>query len=296
MASAEAWRSKLNTKYLKSDIDRWDATLKAQIRTLKQKVENKRCFDCGSDDVTWASPKLGIFICVACSDVHRAAGAHITCVKNFNTYLWGPDEVALMTAVGNKRGRELYGRELVSPSADKNSKVAACTRKYGGAEVQRLVETEIANAKAAASRGAPVIEEARKPAALRQPVEYRLEEAHRAVKPQGAVTDLLEDLLHTDTFATPAKGLACKTNCPAAQSFAATLRSPKAEQRNDGGVDDLEAFLAECNQAVVKAQPCTSAPHHFTKNSFSTYTPFDEGSFVKKERSVDLFEGWESWS
>lgn len=43
---------------------------------------------------------------MTCSDVHRAAGAHITCVKNFNTYLWSPDEVHMMRMVGNRKGKD----------------------------------------------------------------------------------------------------------------------------------------------------------------------------------------------
>jgi len=148
----DSWRSKLNAKYNKQDIEKWDCKLKAQLKALQQHVDNRRCFDCGVADVTWASPKLGIFICVACSDVHRAAGAHITCVKNFHTYLWGPDEVALMSAIGNKHGRELYGEEMVSPSANKNAKVDYCTRKYGCDRVQQLAASQVANAKAHADQ------------------------------------------------------------------------------------------------------------------------------------------------
>lgn len=140
----EAWRSKLGNKYAKKDIEKWDTQLKAELSALRRISHNRKCFDCGVDDCTWASPKLGIFICVSCSDVHRAAGAHITCVKNFNTYLWGPDEVELMKTVGNKVGKELYGSSAVLPSDSKVSKVASCTKKYGSAQVQDSVQQQVA--------------------------------------------------------------------------------------------------------------------------------------------------------
>lgn len=130
----------MGNAFPKEDIDSWEGKLKAELAALKKLPCNRKCFDCGSDDTTWASPKLGIFICVSCSDVHRATGAHITCVKNFSTYLWGPDEVQLMKAVGNQRGRDLYGNKMVSPATSKDAKVKVCTEKYGNFKVQELVQ------------------------------------------------------------------------------------------------------------------------------------------------------------
>lgn len=147
-ATFETWRSKCGSKYPKADIDRWDKQLKADLAALRRLPHNRKCFDCGTDDTTWASPKLGIFICVACSDVHRAAGAHITSVKNFNTYLWGPDEVEVMKAVGNREAASRYGNGMVCQSDSKNSKVANCTQKYGGAQTQRLIQNQVEEAKA----------------------------------------------------------------------------------------------------------------------------------------------------
>eukprot|EP00930_Biecheleria_cincta_P027240 TRINITY_DN1912_c0_g2_i1.p1 TRINITY_DN1912_c0_g2~~TRINITY_DN1912_c0_g2_i1.p1 ORF type:complete len:315 (+),score=55.62 TRINITY_DN1912_c0_g2_i1:50-994(+) len=143
-AVPETWRSKLGKKYPKKEIETWDLQLKAELDALRKIGCNMRCFDYDAGDVTWASPKLGIFMCVACSDVHRAAGAHITCVKNFSTYFWGPDEVALMKAIGNARGRELYGEARVLPSDAKDHKVRTCTKKYGSSEVQKTIESQIA--------------------------------------------------------------------------------------------------------------------------------------------------------
>ncbi|CAE7733401.1 AGD9, partial [Symbiodinium pilosum] len=121
------------------------------------KGRNMQCFDCGVADVTWASPKLGTFLCVTCSDVHRAAGAHITCVKNFSTYLWSPDEVSMMRLVGNNRAQELYRPSSSlswSPQDSKERKVQLCTQLYGSAKAQATSSEMIAAATSESVRAA----------------------------------------------------------------------------------------------------------------------------------------------
>lgn len=163
-AVPEVWRSKLGKKYQKKDIETWDVRLKAELAALKKTGCNTKCFDCGASDVTWASPKLGIFMCVACSDVHRATGAHITCVKNFSTYFWGPDEVELMKAVGNARGAELYGQARVRSSDSKDHKIRACTKKYGSSEVQKAIKSQIAAVTSDAASFSELEAESKRPA------------------------------------------------------------------------------------------------------------------------------------
>mmetsp|Transcript_33954 Transcript_33954/g.81465 ORF Transcript_33954/g.81465 Transcript_33954/m.81465 type:complete len:321 (+) Transcript_33954:79-1041(+) len=153
-SSGEKFRSKIGNSYLKKDVEDWQPRLKAELAALKRSGGNRQCCDCGVLDVTWASPKLGTFLCVTCSDVHRAAGAHITCVKNFSTYLWSPDEVQMMRAVGNDRAKELYrhGQDLSwQPQDTKERKVRRCTELYGSDQAQRLVKDHIAAASASAN-------------------------------------------------------------------------------------------------------------------------------------------------
>lgn len=153
---AEKFRSKIGNSYAKKDIEDWQPRLKAELGDLKRVSANRQCFDCGAADVTWASPKLGTFLCVTCSDIHRAAGAHITCVKNFSTYLWSPDEVEMMRAVGNRRAKELYRRGASlswQPQDSKERKVKLCTELYGSEAVQRAVQQNIAAATASGSSG-----------------------------------------------------------------------------------------------------------------------------------------------
>lgn len=94
-----------------------------------------------------------MFVCVRCSDVHRAVGTHISKVKGCSgTYLWGPDELARMQEMGNARAEELYGSHPApAGSASKEERVAACARKYGRAPAAAAAPTPPRQAPCAAS-------------------------------------------------------------------------------------------------------------------------------------------------
>lgn len=144
------------------DIERWAKQFSLELAALRKQADNSRCFECCAEGPQWASANLGVFICTECSDVHRGCGTHISKVKNFSTYLWGPDEVELMKSIGNKRGRVLYGDATIQPGMSKQDKVIKCTSKYGSSRVRELVGehvraaclkgTEFANGTAQTSR------------------------------------------------------------------------------------------------------------------------------------------------
>lgn len=166
---------------------------------------------------------------VECSDVHRAAGAHITCVKNFSTYLWGPDEVEVMRAVGNRRGVELYGSATVRPSDSKQLKVDACTKKYGCAQAQRAIEgcTVVAKAETA---GGP------KPSAKPQSAsaEATGRRSAPAIRPKDASGPQVAAPLDTDWFD--------------------SLFAPN-EDRPPAAPMELDDFLTMCNSGSAPGAP-----------------------------------------
>ncbi|CAE8581554.1 unnamed protein product [Polarella glacialis] len=215
--SGETWRSKLNNAYRKKDIESWEAKLKSDLLALRKQPHNQMCFDCGAQDTTWASPKLGVFLCVSCSDIHRAAGAHITSVKNFNTYLWGPDEVEVMRAVGNLCGKKLYGTHSHT-STSKQEKAPSSVAKYDRREVQDLVQAQVA---AATARSA-------------ESMAGRLQ--RRVVQEQLPVPK--EETTGLDWFAE--LGLAETSAKPAA-----CLLSDQVQIQENAA--DLDEFLAMCN-------------------------------------------------
>lgn len=119
------WRSKLNNEYPKREIEALDKEHHTILKKLRSEDANKRCVECGTQDVTWAVVNIGAFICMRCSNAHRGVGAHVSKVKGCSgTYLWGPDEIEMMLAWGNKRVNAIYdpshtgGFRLAETSSD----------------------------------------------------------------------------------------------------------------------------------------------------------------------------------
>jgi len=127
------WTSKLGNKYPMQQIQQEDQASQRELKRLRglKCRFNDLCADCGRQDNSWSSVSLGVFICVTCSDVHRSVGTHITKVKGCTgTYLWGPDELDRMRAVGNDGAEKTYGSAKVSPTASKEVKQQFVIDKY----------------------------------------------------------------------------------------------------------------------------------------------------------------------
>ena len=62
---------------------------------------NQSCFDCGNKRPRWASPYLGIVICMECAGRHRSYGTHISFVKSVDLDKWNKKQLKSLELTGN---------------------------------------------------------------------------------------------------------------------------------------------------------------------------------------------------
>ena len=74
----------------------------------RQLPENKSCADCRGPSPRWASTNLGVFVCIACSGIHRKLGTHISQVRSITLDTWTPAQVARFQKLGNAKAAQYF--------------------------------------------------------------------------------------------------------------------------------------------------------------------------------------------
>ncbi|CAH1448846.1 unnamed protein product [Lactuca virosa] len=73
---------------------------KKKLKELLQQSDNHTCADCGAPDPKWASPTIGVFICLKCCGCHRTLSAGVSNVLSVTLDEWTDEEVEAMVEVG----------------------------------------------------------------------------------------------------------------------------------------------------------------------------------------------------
>uniref|UniRef100_A0A8C9Y7V5 ArfGAP with dual PH domains 2 n=1 Tax=Sander lucioperca TaxID=283035 RepID=A0A8C9Y7V5_SANLU len=82
---------------------------KKMLLELLKRPDNSRCADCGAPDPDWASYKLGVFVCLTCSGIHRSLSSR---VKSIKLDFWEDELVEFMKSNGNASARALYEKAV----------------------------------------------------------------------------------------------------------------------------------------------------------------------------------------
>ncbi|KAL8235911.1 hypothetical protein R6Q59_016992 [Mikania micrantha] len=79
------------------------------LKDLLQQSDNRICADCGAPDPKWASPTIGVFICLKCCGVHRTLGPNVSKVLSVTIDEWTDEEIDAMVEVGgNSSANSIY--------------------------------------------------------------------------------------------------------------------------------------------------------------------------------------------
>ncbi|XP_061823255.1 arf-GAP with dual PH domain-containing protein 1-like isoform X1 [Nerophis lumbriciformis] len=80
------------------------------LQDVLTRADNETCADCGNPEPDWASLTLGVFVCQACSLLHRSI-PHISRVKSVQD-TWDASDVELMAAMGNNVAKAKYEQKV----------------------------------------------------------------------------------------------------------------------------------------------------------------------------------------
>ncbi|KAK3214179.1 hypothetical protein GRF29_28g2254112 [Pseudopithomyces chartarum] len=110
-----------------------DPETRSKLLEIQKTNENNRCVDCNAPSPQWASPKLGIFMCLSCSGVHRGLGVHISFIRSITMDAFKGSELARMAAGGNKPFQDFF---------DSHSSNTKDGRKFETSSIQERYDSE----------------------------------------------------------------------------------------------------------------------------------------------------------
>ncbi|KAH8584103.1 apicomplexan conserved [Cryptosporidium sp. chipmunk genotype I] len=110
------------------------------FQIMKNKPENRTCFDCESRNPTWLSLSFAVFICLNCSSDHRKMGVHISFVRSSDLDKFTPIQLVRMDIGGNGRARNYFKQALGVHFSPKTKEYA---NSIFGRQYKQMLDTEI---------------------------------------------------------------------------------------------------------------------------------------------------------
>ncbi|GAB7364342.1 hypothetical protein MBLNU230_g4885t2 [Neophaeotheca triangularis] len=107
-----------------------DPETRSKLVAIQKTNENSKCVDCGAPSPQWASPKFGIFFCLACSGIHRSLGVHISFVRSVTMDSFKNSETARMSAGGNKPWKDFFNTHTSNTMLDRNFDDCTISERY----------------------------------------------------------------------------------------------------------------------------------------------------------------------
>ena len=107
-----------------------DPQTRSNLLAIAKTNDNNKCVDCNAPSPQWASPKFGIFFCLACSGIHRSLGVHISFVRSVTMDAFKLAEVERMKLGGNQPWKDFFNQHASNTLVGRDFESCTISERY----------------------------------------------------------------------------------------------------------------------------------------------------------------------